>query len=299
MISLLAQTQLHWHRLALPAYAQQAELWLVQLSEAYDGLSGNKIAKLHLPHQLLQTDQYQGIATFGGAFSNHLLATAVVCQQLGKPSLGLVRGPELDANNPTLQRCQQLGMHLQPLSRADYRLRADADFLAAWQARWPDYLWLPEGGSNEQGVAGVELLDFAQTPTGLASHLVCAVGSGGTLAGLASGHSQQQLLGIAVVKDASLATRIGQLTPARNWQLLTQYCQAGYGRFDAPLWQFCQSMRAQQVNLEPIYSGKALHGLYQHWLQHPPAAGSRWVFFHTGGLQGLAGLRYRGLIDDA
>lgn len=295
MGALIDRCQVHWQQINLAAF-DCPNIWLVSLSEPVPGLAGNKIAKLDAAFDALKAGQYQGIATLGGAFSNHLLATAVACGLLGKPSLGLVRGQELDANNPSLQACRQQGMQLIGLNRSQYAERHNAAFIVHWQQQYPEYLWLPEGGSNEQGVAGVRLLDFHCSPAGPISHLVCAVGSGGTLAGLALGHPNIQLWGMSVVKDASLSRKIQVLALGQgNWQLMDA-ADKGYGRFKPEIWQFCQKLAEQGCQLEPIYTGKALYALVQQLRTSPLPNNARLAFFHSGGLQGLAGLRYRGLI---
>ena len=139
------------------------------------------------------------------------------------------------------------------------------------------------------------------TPNGPASLLICAVGSGGTIAGLIHGAESTAVLGIAVVKDLSLPEKIKQFLPTSRlwpeWQLIQAVHQPRYGRFDQELWQFCQSFADQKVQLEPIYTGKALYSVFELIKSGVILKGSRLSFFHTGGLQALKGLAYRGLIN--
>lgn len=264
-------------------------------------LSGNKALKLkyHIA-QALQCKK-AGLLTFGGAFSNHLAATASACKQQNMASIGLVRTDRLDAHNPTLQHCQASGMHLVPISRAEYRMRNESDWIKQLQQHYPDFLIVPEGGSSKLGVQGVAKLDLTKAPHGNSQYIVTATGSGGTIAGLALGNPDAQVIGIAVVKDTALPDKVTHFCQhASNWQLVTSYAGKGYGRFDAGLLQFCLDFRQRhQIMLEPIYTGKAMHALYQLITQGTFPKGSCISFFHTGGLQGLAGLHYRGLLSEA
>ena len=279
----------------------QLQLWLFQPDQSSVALSGNKVLKLkyHIA-QALQCKK-AGLLTFGGAFSNHLAATAIACQQQGIASIGLVRTDRLDSHNPTLQHCQASGMQLVPISRAEYRMRNESDWIKQLQQHYPDFLIVPEGGSSKLGVQGVAEQDLTKTPHGNSQYIVAATGSGGTLAGLAVGNPDAQVLGIAVVSDLSLPDKIRQWCPqTNNWQLITGYTGKGYGRFDAELLQFCLEFKQRhQITLEPIYTGKAMSALYQLIAQGVFPKGSSISFFHTGGLQGLAGLRYRGLLSEA
>lgn len=291
-----------WYSIDHPTVRQAGcELWLCQPADIEAEISGNKVAKLKYPLRSAETAGGRGIATFGGAFSNHLLATAAACSQMGMESLGFVRTDDLDPHNPTLKRCRRLGMTLKALNRADYRRRHDPDWLAALQQEYPGWHWVPEGGTSPSGVAGVREWDLNQSPNGALTHLVTATGSGGTLAGLALGHPDLTVIGMAVVKDPSLTQRIRQLSEGQsNWHLDYRSVGSGYGRFTTQQLSLCLDIRQQlNLSLEPIYTGKALSGLLELLQQGYFQSGSRIGFVHTGGLQGLDGLHYRGLISRA
>jgi 1-aminocyclopropane-1-carboxylate deaminase len=281
---------------------RKIELWVCQLDLPLSAVSGNKYLKLKYHLAEARAQQKSGILTFGGAFSNHLYAVAAACQQLGWQSQAYVRTEQLDLANPTLRFCAAMGMQLQALDRQHYRLRQHEEYLSQLQAAHPQLLLVPEGGSSAAGAKGIAELDLATTPAGQADIIVCATASGGTLAGIINRH-HQAVLGIAVVKDASLMQRVQQLLTAgsadRQWMINKDFTGAGYGRFTAELLQFCRDMAQQHLYIEPIYTGKALAGLFSLIAQGKVAPGSRLSFFHTGGLQGLQGLYYRGLITAA
>ena len=296
--------QLHWQQLSVPQLAQQqTEIWLCQLQTRVPSIAGNKWLKLKYHIQQIQQHNKTGILSFGGAFSNHLLALAAAGQHFGFPTVGLVRSHLPDPANPTLQQCQDLGMQLEFVSPERYRHKTDAMILAEIQQQYPEYLIVPEGGTSSTAVQGVAELPLAVTPTGRADLLVAASASGGTLAGLIAGSSGTQVLGISVVKDASLRQKILGLLPEPaaqwHWSLQQELTHRAYGKFDAATLDTCLALATQQIYTEPVYTGKALHTLLQ-LLEAGQLAGYRRIaFFHTGGLQGLEGLRYRSLISAA
>ncbi|MEM6982226.1 MAG: pyridoxal-phosphate dependent enzyme [Pseudomonadota bacterium] len=263
-------------------------------------ISGNKWRKLKYNLVRMQQLGKSELLTFGGAFSNHIHACAAAGKEFNLTTHAIVRGPQLDLNNPTLKFAQQRGMQLHAVNRIEYKQRHDEAYLAALQARFPNAYILPEGGTNSFAIEGCK--ELAQS---LPEHdyLICPTGSGGTLAGLIEGSSNKiNLLGIAVLKQADyLRDEIRALSPKaksqNNWQLLTQFHGGGYGRFTAELWQFCQHMQHQhQLPLEPIYSGKMMYALWQLINNDYFAPNSKIIAIHTGGLQGLEGLKYRKLV---
>lgn len=301
MPSLSAQP--YWQPLSHPLLIQnKVELWVCRLDTAISEISGNKWLKLKYHLQQVCRENKSGIFTFGGAFSNHLCAVAASCQQFGLQSLAYVRTDQLDADNPTLNFCQHRGMQLIALDRGRYRMRSDAEFIRQLTLQHPQLLMVPEGGSSAAGAKGIAELDLANTPAGPADLIVCPTASGGTLAGIINRHDVPAL-GIAVVKDDSLPQRVQQFLhqepPYKHWQINAEHTAGGYGRFDQALLQFCRDMAQQQLYLEPVYSGKALAGLFSLIRSGTITPGSRLSFFHTGGLQGLKGLHYRKLISTA
>ena len=294
--------QLQWQRLDLALSQQtQPEVWICQLYCAVPSIAGNKWLKLKYHIQQIQQHNKTGILSFGGAFSNHLLALAAAGHYFGFNTMALVRCHQADPQNPTLKRCRELGMQLQFVTAEQYRQKQQPEFLAALQQSYPDYFIVPEGGSSPFALPGLAELPISQTPEGPASLISCATASGGTLAGLIAAHPDTSVLGISVVKDASLPARIGSLLPPgtfEHWQLRHEQSQSAYGKFNAETLQVCLQLAAtQQIYTEPVYSGKALQSLLLWAQQGDFPAGSNIAFFHTGGLQGLAGLHYRGLIS--
>lgn len=263
-------------------------------------ISGNKWRKLKYNLANMQKLGKTELLTFGGAFSNHIHACAAAGKEFGLTTHAIIRGPELDSNNPTLEFAKQCGMKLHVVNRIEYRRRNDDDYLKSLQARFPSAYILPEGGTNS-----FALLGCAELAKSLPKHdyLICPTGSGGTLAGLIEGSEETtQIIGVAVLKQADyLKKEVGKLSnkadKQNNWQLLTDFHDGGYGKFTPELWQFCQKMSDEhQLPLEPIYSGKMMYALWQLIEKDFFPTGSKIMAIHTGGMQGLNGLRYRDLI---
>lgn len=294
--------QLQWQLLVdNQLAAKQIQLWIATLHCRVPDIAGNKWLKLKYHIQQIQQHNKTGILSFGGAFSNHLLALAAAGHHFGFETMALVRCHQADPANPTLARCRELGMQLQFVSAEQYRQKHQPEFLAALQQSYPDYFIVPEGGSSPFALPGLAELPISQTPAGAASLIVTATASGGTLAGLVAAQPQTTVLGVSVVKDASLPARVRNLLPpdaGDNWQLRHEQSQSAYGKFNAETLKFClQLATTQQIYTEPVYSGKALQSLLLWAKQGDFPPGSNMAFFHTGGLQGLAGLHYRGLIS--
>jgi len=263
-------------------------------------ISGNKWRKLKYNLTHMRKLNKTELLTFGGAFSNHVHACAAAGKEFNIKTHAIIRGPELDDNNPTIQFAKQCGMQLHVVNRIEYRLRQDEQYLTKLQARFPNAFILPEGGTNEHALLGCKELVHTLPEH---DYLVCPTGSGGTLAGLIEGSEQStQVLGIAVLKQAQyLIDDIKKLSNKaknqNNWQLLTDHHDGGYGKFSSALWTFCQNMKhTYNLPLEPIYSGKMMYALWQLIEQDYFTPGSKIIAVHTGGLQGLNGLKYRGLI---
>ncbi|WKE66011.1 pyridoxal-phosphate dependent enzyme [Gallaecimonas kandeliae] len=264
-------------------------------------ISGNKWRKLKHPLAAALQAKKPGVLSLGGPYSNHLLALAAACHELGLASAALVRGHE--QSTPTLAHCQALGMALHFVSRQDYRCRHDPDWLAQWQALYPDWLLLPEGGSAPEALTGVAEL-VAELPPGW-DQIWTPVGSGGTLAGLVLGaQGQGEIVGVPTVKDAELPARIQGLLAARhcshqNYRLLWGHEGPGFGKFSPAMGEAIRALEAELgVPLEPLYSGKLMLALWQA-VESGELDGKQIVMLHTGGLQSLDGLRAQGRWPDA
>lgn len=260
-----------------------------RLDLVHPHISGNKFFKLKYNLLAAQQQGYKKLLTFGGAYSNHIAATAYAAQLFGFESLGIIRGEELVSKplNPTLNTAQQFGMQLQFVTREAYRQKQSPAYLAQLQQDYPDYYVIPEGGTNPLAIQGcTEILSDADRQN--FDLICCAVGTGGTITGLIeASHSQQYVLGFSALKGDFLSTEVGQLTPNQNWQITDQYCCGGYAKTTPELLQFIQDFEQRyQIPLEQIYTGKMLLGLTDLIQQGSFPADHRILVIHSGGLQG-------------
>lgn len=268
-------------------------------------ISGNKWRKLKGNLAQVNKGNYQGIISFGGAYSNHIHALAFACYQKNINCIGIIRGEEHYADNFTLKWAQHWGMKLHFVDRKTYRLRADNAYLKQLSKTYPHYFIVPEGGSNTLALSGVgDVIEELNQQTTFDT-LITPVGSGGTLAGLiAADNEQHKLLGIAVLKQGEyLRTNIKNLLPIStshfsNWQLLCQFHRGGYAKFSP---QYAQRVldfaQVTGIDFEPVYSGKMILALLDLIEQGYFKANERIVLLHTGGLQGLGGMAERRLIS--
>ncbi|MFM5661817.1 1-aminocyclopropane-1-carboxylate deaminase/D-cysteine desulfhydrase [Aeromonas veronii] len=286
------------HRLHHPLLTRYGvELWCKRDDLIHPAISGNKWRKLkyHLLHAKEHGKRH--LLSFGGAYSNHIHALAAAGCQSGLRTTGIIRGEYDAVSNSTLRDARRWGMDLVFVDRQSYRRRQDPDWLAQFDA--PDTLIVPEGGSSPLAIPGVaELVGEVPFSPDLWV-LPCA--SGGTLAGLIAGkQDREQILAIAVLKGGGfIADEVCRLHPAAasipGWRIALDHHDGGYAKFSPALWQWVQDFSATtDLPLEPIYSGKAMWGLFRELAAGRIAPGSKIVFIHTGGMQGLAGLREQG-----
>lgn len=231
-------------------------------------LIGNKWRKL-APN--LTAAAGRSVVTFGGAYSNHLRATAAAGRLLGLATVGVVRGQELAGRplNPSLARCAADGMRLHFVDRSAYRRKAEPDTLArVLRAADAEHAYVvPEGGSNTEAVRGCRAL--GEELRGRADVVALACGTGGTLAGLAAGLAPgQRALGVPVLKGGFLTADIESLQQAAfggrrgDWWLDDRFHFGGYARVPDTLDAFAEDFeRRHGVPVERLYVAKLLYGL--------------------------------------
>lgn len=257
----------------------------------HPGISGNKYWKLfYNVRDYISSDPVNSlIATFGGAYSNHISAVAALGKALNIKTLGIIRGEELAENfahNPTLSQAAHNGMTLRFVSRAAYREKEKIS--KNLEREFPRTLIIPEGGTNARAVEGVKFMLNDETKN--FDYLCCAVGTGGTLAGISKfAESGQKVLGLKAVKDDSLESKIFDLSGKKNFTLFDAG-EKGYGKFSDETISFINGFYANFcIPLEPIYTGKALKKILELIENDYFPANSTILFFHTGGLQAIAG----------
>lgn len=259
-------------------------------------ISGNKFRKLKYNVKEARGKGYDSLLTFGGAYSNHILAVACAGKEHGFKTIGIIRGEELQedwTSNPTLVEAKAYGMEFIFVSRSYYRQRKDARWLAGLKAKYGNTYIIPEGGSNALGVKGCrEILGDEDSVFDL---IYCAVGTGATLAGLAeSCSSHQHIVGVAALKGDFLAEEIRNFTSQSNWTLEPSYHFGGYAKTTERLIEFINTFNKNTgISLDPIYTGKLFFGIFDAIAKGKFPKGSKILAIHTGGLQGIKGFNLK------
>lgn len=257
-------------------------------------VSGNKWWKLK--YNLVEAIRlkHDTLITFGGAYSNHLYATAAAARELGLKSIGIVRGEETRPLNPTLSFIRDCGMRIHYVSREQYRTKATVKF-QQWIMKDFDRAYvIPEGGTNEFAITGcAELSRLIQSEASF-DFIALPVGTGGTLAGIIAGlRNNQTAVGYSVLKGGEfLQAEVAKWLAVSGcthqlWRMATSHHQGGYGKRTAPLMKFIQhQLEVHALPLDPVYTGKLCYGLWQEIEQGLFPRGSTILMLHTGGMQG-------------
>jgi 1-aminocyclopropane-1-carboxylate deaminase len=253
-------------------------------------VSGNKWWKLLYNLKEAQRLGKQTLLTFGGAYSNHIYATAAAARELGFKSIGIIRGEETLPLNATLQFAREQGMHLQYVSREDYRHKDSTEFQEKIFQQYGDVYIIPEGGTNALAVQGC--VEFAKELRDITFDYVClAVGTGGTMAGLIHGLEQhKRILGVSTLKGDFLKAEVARLIkgdPAGNWSILTDYHHGGYAKATPELLAFMQNMEKNHaLPLDHVYTAKLMWAIMEEAKRGAFHRGTTIFAIHTGGLQG-------------
>lgn len=257
-------------------------------------VSGNKWRKLKYNLLEAQTRGERAVLTFGGAYSNHLYATAAAGNALGLKTVGIVRGLELEGKeNATLQFCRRKDMELHFMTREEYRRRHSEAYLREIVARFGNPYLIPEGGTTELALKGVaEMVHEVKQQLGaIPDYMATAAGTGGTAAGILSAGADA--LAFSALKGGDfLKEDIHQLLKEYkqpgNLTLLTDYHFGGYAKWNGELLTFIRDFRAEfGIQLEQVYTAKMFYGLFDLLKKGYFKAGATIVAVHTGGLQGL------------
>jgi len=257
-------------------------------------ISGNKWYKLKLNIRYALDNNYKTIVTFGGGFSNHLIATAAMATESGLKSVGIVRGTYKELT-PTLQACKDAGMELVFISKEEYKDKQETRWLKKLTSQFDNLYIIPEGGANEWGRKGAGLINrFIKDSY---THIAVSVGTGTTFIGLRNKTAQaQQLIGFVPMKEGAYLTNyIGehlQTDRNHNWELHDEWHFGGFGKWNKELIAFMNEFYAQnKIPLDIIYTGKMMYGVQQMLQKNVFPADAHILCIHTGGLQGNASIQ--------
>nr|WP_232771696.1 pyridoxal-phosphate dependent enzyme [Tenacibaculum sp. Bg11-29] len=277
---------------------KKVALFVKREDEIHPFVSGNKFRKLKYNIAKAKSLQKKTLLTFGGAFSNHIVATAVAGSLSGFKTIGIIRGDELGkdvaktlASNATLREANKSGMQFKFVSREKYRNKTSEYFINELKEEFGDFYLVPEGGTNDLAIKGCEEILIEEDNK--FDYICCAIGTGGTISGLInSAKTHQNIIGFPALKGDFLTKEIQQLaTKKDNWCLDTTYHFGGYGKYNTDLIRFINELKEQTgLSVDPIYTGKMMFGILDKIARNEFPENSKVLVIHTGGLQGIAGV---------
>ncbi len=261
---------------------------VLRLDLIHPSVSGNKWFKLK--YNIAEAKKYNQntILTFGGAFSNHIHATAAACKLTGIKSIGVIRGERASENNSTLSFAKQNGMQLHFVSRDEYRKKDSEEFINELKSKFGNFYLIPEGGNNELGEKGCEEIikddfDF--------DYLFCACGTNTMFNGLSRRDSfgtkkikpHQKIMGIRVIKS-------NLKEPGIN----NDYSFGGYAKHTQELLDFKKQFEKQNnIPLDYVYTAKLFYAVNNLISKNYFEEGAKILIIHSGGLQGNDGYEQR------
>lgn len=259
-------------------------------------ISGNKHRKLKYNILEAKSQKIDLLLTFGGAYSNHIAATAYAGKIYGLKTIGIIRGEELESKintNPTLKFAQSCGMRLKFVTREAYRNRAKTEFIKQLNSEFGDFYLIPEGGTNDLAIKGCE--EILNDEDSEFDFICCSVGTGGTISGLInSSKKHQKVLGFPALKGAFLNQDIRKFATQENWELIDKYHFGGYGKIKPELITFINKFKKDfDIPLDPIYTGKMMYGVFDLLDKGFFPKDSKILAIHTGGLQGIEGMNLK------
>jgi 1-aminocyclopropane-1-carboxylate deaminase len=276
-------------------------LFVLRIDLNHPFISGNKLFKLKYNLLEARKNNHTTLLTFGGAFSNHIAATAAAGKEHGFNTIGIIRGEEHTELNSTLKFAVSCGMQLHFVSRNLYRDKDKLyEYVNSKFANDNIYL-IPEGGSNILGVNGCkEIIQYVTTDF---DYICCACGTGATLAGiLFSLQHGQSAIGFQVLKaEDYIKTQVEQFIEAENcfinrecdtpvWNINEEYHFGGYAKVTGELTRFMEEFeRNNAIPLDYVYTGKMMFGIYDLIKKDFFKKEQTIIAVHTGGIQGNAG----------
>lgn len=266
------------------------QLQMLRLDQIHPVVSGNKWFKLKYNIADAIAKGCSSLLTFGGAYSNHLIATAAAAKAFGLSSIGIVRGLHAKEKfTETLHACENMGMQLHFIERASYDKKEEPYFLQSLKSQFPDSYVVPEGGNNESGRRGTaEIATYIQDKY---SHVALAIGTGATFAGIREALDNNiDMLGFTVMKGGDYLNdtiRNALTTSNANWSIVPEYHFGGFAKCNELLIDFMnQFYENHQIPLDLVYNAKMMFGVMEMIKDGRISQGSKVLCIHTGGLQG-------------
>jgi 1-aminocyclopropane-1-carboxylate deaminase len=271
--------------------SKRIQLHVLRLDKIHLVISGNKWFKLKYHLENFYKGEYKGIATFGGAWSNHIVATACACFQKGISCVGIIRGEKTEQQSATLQEAEGFKMELKFISRKDFQHKNETGLPQEIANEIAGYYFIPEGGSGADGEKGAaEIMQLV--PENKYTHIACAIGTGTMFKGLQNALSPgQTLIGISTLKGWH------EKINKQNSMIFTEYHFGGYARFDETLLRFMNDFyKSTKIPLDFVYTGKLGFAITDLIHKEFFPDGSNILMIHSGGLQGNSSLEKGSLI---
>lgn len=277
-------------------FEKEIEVIVARLDLIHPLISGNKIFKLHYFIEDAIRKNKKTIVTQGGAFSNHLVATANYCHSNGLKSIGIVRGELTEKASHTINACKEANMNIFFVNREAYSEINEQNFTAYFPNHLNDQLdnfyFIPEGGFDELGAAGASIIFEKISKSIHPTHMVTAIGTATTTAGLIKNcHTNIEIIGIPVLKGMKdIETRLAKLLPHQSYNppaLFHDYHFGGYAKKNHLLLDFMNEFYMDfHIPTDFVYTGKMMFGTIDLIKKDYFPPGSIIVCLHTGGLQG-------------
>jgi 1-aminocyclopropane-1-carboxylate deaminase len=279
--------------------ANNVTVVVCRLDQMDKQIPGNKIYKLLENINVATELGFGTILSFGGMWSNHLHALAQAGKRYGFNTVGMVRGHE-GQTTPMLEDVKALGMEINFIGPSDYKHKDNSDYMTALAGQYGPFYPIPEGGANQLGVAGCQLIgaQIEKSVHADAEFVALAVGTGTTAVGLCcSLAARKTVIGAVVLKgmtglDGDLDTLIQQQGSESHaaLELDHNYHFGGYAKINIELAEFVTAFNgSNSFAIEPIYTGKAFFAVWDKIRRGKIQAGSKIVLLHTGGMQGARG----------
>ncbi len=278
--------------------SKEISLFIKREDELHPFISGNKFRKLKYNLQEAEIQNKTTLLTFGGAYSNHIAATAAAGYEYNFNTIGVIRGDELAIDveevikkNPTLKFASEHNMQFHFVSRIEYREKTTIKFIENLKYKFGDFYLVPEGGTNKFAVKGCE--EIVTEEDEIYDVICAAVGTGGTISGIINASKKhQKVIGFPALKGGFLQNEIQKyILNKTNWSLNNEYHFGGYAKISVELITFINKFKKETtIPLDPVYTGKMLFGIVDLIKKDYFKKGTKIVAIHTGGLQGIEGM---------
>lgn len=269
---------------------KNVQLDVLRLDKIHPVISGNKWFKLKYHLDNFNAGNYRGIITFGGAWSNHVVATAGMCYLQKIKCIGIIRGEKPAQLSATLHEAVSYGMQLKFTLRDAYK-KISRRLGETGKIDLPDHYIIPEGGIGEVGERGAsEIMHYADGNN--YTHIACAVGTGTMLRGISKSISKEQkLFGVIVLKGWN------EVSKDDNAKLLLNYHFGGYAKYDDKLLGFMNEFyQATNIATDFVYTGKLAFAIFDLIKRDHFNRSDKILMIHSGGLQGNRSLQKGSLI---